>query len=397
VSRRRGRQEGASLVELMLLVSMMAFAVTVITKFAADAQFQLVTLENKGDLASMTSRINSNLSNTLSQAERIYVPFDGGTDYSDMLALVRNSIAANTSLREPREAPGIYLSTPTAKNAKRPVEIPASFGNLIALAVATTPLRFKVSPTATTMEEVVIDRYQFVYIYPSLDSQTVFDGFTRIRLVEWRSKPYPSSTQLSSFSTNKLTLTVQGLQNLGYSHAFDATQSDPDVAFYRLSGTTAPYFINCSIPAGAPLVTNLPSYAWGYLDEFIGSLQQDPVITKVPGRISRVSYLRGVAGFPSSYSIAYNSVSPNVVPQYKVNQLFGRGGDLVVPAYGVPSATGPFPGGFEIGILGSANAREIWGRTAVMAKSGARPRQGWVTKSYESFASGFNVSVRVND
>jgi hypothetical protein len=76
----------------------------------------------------------------------------------------------------------------------------------------------------------------------------------------------------------------------------------------------------------------------------------------------------GVSGFPTSYSIAYNT--GGLPPGLSVNTLFADGVEIQVPRF-AEAGTGGFPGGFELLVTGSPGRRKVYAYVTMMAVSAA--------------------------
>ncbi len=139
-------------------------------------------------------------------------------------------------------------------------------------------------------------------------------------------------------------------------------------AFYTVNSAATPV-----LNSATANVSYFQEQSWAYLDEFQSTQDPSPSPLSPTGRVSRQVFKGGTSGFPSLYSVAYNVGSPVGSPTYGIRQLLGgSSGVLTVPYYATASTTSPFPGGFEVYMLGAAGARQIWTRICLMAISGAR-------------------------
>ena len=183
----------------------------------------------------------------------------------------------------------------------------------------------------------VIDVYRFYYYYLTTLNAKAIPNATTYRLVEWRSVQYADYYELSNIpdpvvqqSTVAWLATANHVDpsNPTYTltNAWDPTQDDPNQAFYTLSAAGA-----ITGPTGTPTI---PESDWSYMTHVTSGILSN--------------------GF--SYGIAPNNPTWYGVPS--------------VPAYGAVSVA--FPAGFEVGVTGNAEGRQVLIRSLLVAK-GASP------------------------
>jgi type II secretory pathway pseudopilin PulG len=408
-------QRGASLVELMFVLAIMGIVLGILMSFLFHSKEDAVAMESRSDLASISQSIDLNLHQSVAQSNRLLcqIATPSFTAYWKIISAGIYASATTTAGHVPAPMPVAWGVTPTVMtfdyltNTVTSPQDPnqwaaANMGNMLVFVAAVAPLHLSgvpltvlpLTPTpnptpgaaTSAVGNVTLDRYQFVEIYLSLDQSRPIPGLPgRLRLVEWRSKPYVSYVELAAMPAGiELTQTVQTLVAMGYDYAYDFAQAAGDAtqSFHALN-TANPIAMTWTANA----LTMVPESAWGYVEEYIDTLDPNPNPLLPKGRVSRQSFNGGVSSFPVNYSIAYNTntlvgstavpvATPNVTPSlYQVAGLFGGSlAVLQVPVYAVPAnvtntASG-FPGGFEVGVFGNVNRREIWIRTVVMASAG---------------------------
>lgn len=385
----KGSQRGTSLLEMLFTMAIAIIAMTALYTFFERSRIGLTDAENAADLSGIVRSISNNLRHSLDGSERLMVDFsDEGTPSSVTAAYQTGMLNSITGSASGAPRPVAWSVTPKAQSDALFKVVDSAmhdkFGNLIYFIASCPPIAIqKVSTSAGTLTpgagmaqltDISIDRYQFVLIYLALDSNRRVMGMPgALRLVEWRSIPFVSYGQISSTAAStRLTETVRALNARGYNYAYDIGADDFNAAFFKLD------------PAGTPCVAtsptvfaSLPEGSWSYMEEFNNAQVTDPNPLRPLGRVNRISISGGISGVPSSYSIAYNSMSPTVNSAFKVLKLLGGStGSIQVPLFADASTTTGFPGGFEVGIIGRPNSRQIFIRNVVMASSFARQAGG---------------------
>jgi type II secretory pathway pseudopilin PulG len=184
---------------------------------------------------------------------------------------------------------------------------------------------------------LIIDLYRFYYYYltPSTHPLAKTEGVTAYGLEEWQSVQYPDCGELTSIPDNTLqNNAVSFIVKKGYTTAWDSSQQAVTQAFYTLSYFSPPG----SSPAGFTQITS-------------------PHILQ-----AAVTYLCQVPSGILSRGFAYG-ISPN--------SSGWKNAPVSVPKYA--TASGQFPGGFEVGISGPPGGRQILIHSVWVAK-GASPR-----------------------
>jgi hypothetical protein len=401
-------QRGASLVEIMFVLALLGMLVGVLARFFGDARLGLISSENDSDLSAMSGIASQNLAASVKQSERLLADLSlqsGSDPFGAYRAAVLQGISQSAS-QAPLPvtwtvSPKIYTySTVVHESSTGGV---AYMGNSLLFIAALPPVVLKgvtnmplvptpapagagtATPTPaptytptplslTPLSDISLDRYQFVYLYLALDASRKI-GSTglpgRLRLVEWRSRPYVSYSQLSSsagVSSNLLLYMSQRLQALGYDSAYDLGDNGAGTAFHSLNPASVP-ILN---PAGAAQ-NPMPEQSWGYVEEYRALQEADPDPLRPKGRLSRLSFGGNIFG-SGFYSIAYNTTG-SASAQNRITALTGtQQGGFTVPRFTLPSAASPYPAGFEVGIAGTRpGAREVLIRAVYMAVSAAKP------------------------
>ncbi len=412
-------QRGTSLLEMLFVLAILGLLIGGIVKFFTDSQNAVIDTENRSDLAAISQNMDRNLRQSLLQSQRMLCDLSLQGQPADLFDGYKTRVLAGISASaSAAPLPVPWGSLPKVMTEPNLVtgtsgtgtDVAAAMGNSLLFVASVAPLRLTglpaIMPAGTPsptpganapLSDVVLDRYQFVYVYLSLDSSRSLPNMPGVlRLVEWRSRPYISYGQLSTMPQGaKLTATAQRLAALGYSSAFNFGENDAAEAFYPVTAAS-PYFVSHT----ATNQTQFPEQSWAYIEEFNNTQHPDPNPLKPLGRIARNNFTGGVSGYPSRYSIAYNSRDPTVNPGFKVNQLLGgMQGVIDLPVFANPAtntASG-FPGGFEVGIFGAAGKRELWIRTVVMAQSAGRGIDAIREKKFPGAEGIVDVTLKNSD
>jgi prepilin-type N-terminal cleavage/methylation domain-containing protein len=407
-------QEGLSLVEMMVTVAILGILIGVLSRFYLQSQSSMIDIENRTDLAAITQVVGVNMRTGLLQD---YVVLGDMTEnpavnaaqamtlYSNYYSYLSAGVAAS-----PSNAPLAVTNT------KAPVVIDdneitggaTSFssyiGNSLVMIAAVQPIVLTgitdnaaissggvwSATTATPLEDVRLGREQIVAYYLAADPVRKVSNVSgrpqpALKLVEWRSQPYVDYQDISglflTFSSSTgsysevggvhLTNTVNALIALGYLYALDPSQDDASQAFHLLQNSaTVPIVLTPTA------VGTLKEQSWAFEDEFSDTEDPNPNPLKPRYHVVSSTHHGGIAGVPSTYSIAYNTLGANGASgSYTIHQILGgMQGVIQVPLICTPPNGGSlFPGGFETAIYGpGATQREAWARMVYIASSGAR-------------------------
>lgn len=366
------RQGGYTLLELMFVVAISGIVISSIVRFAFQTHAGLSHAELAMDLAHRNGRIAANIQTSVHSAIILYPDPQGDPNITAMRSLVQQSVTITGA-----PAPVNFTAPAVIAGLREPnlAGGDVNWGNELMFLANLGPYSFTASYSAILGEQVTINRYQMVYIYLAMVPGTAFGASGPIlRLVEWRSKPLVSAVQITGFTNNysngmvRLSATCSTLQAAGYNLAIDISNPalPPATAFYTIVSPSAAVAGQMLIPG---INGSLPEESWAYLDEFDGA-QNQVVRIGDHHRVGSGANFGSVVG-PYNISMAYDDVSPSTGSQYKVLGLVGPGGPITVPLYGqVDRAVPGFPGGFEVTVVGSSSAREVYVHQVMMGVSG---------------------------
>jgi type II secretory pathway pseudopilin PulG len=191
---------------------------------------------------------------------------------------------------------------------------------------------------------VTVDLYRFYFYYLTSANPRPLSSTTSYRLIEWQSVQYADFFEISDISDGALKTSVvtwlatpgnpdPSITNYAVTLAWDPTQTDIRAAFYTLATTGA--------------TTPLTAVSAG------GNITIPEAYSQALTRVSS-----GLLSNGFGYGISPNSANWSSSP-------------VSVPLFA--TANGNFPGGFEVGISGSAAGREVLTRM-VLVGQGATPK-----------------------
>jgi len=347
---------GWTLVELMLVTALIGIIVPAITFLFTKVTQGMAGDEMHIQLMRLNNTTQLRLHERIASARHL---FQGDSSGVDFLGPVTLGMSANTQAAYP-----ILGGTLLAKTQPAPLNglatfSPAAgadrnlFGNSILFAAYDSPQTLNnqayVAPTTISGPAIlysdgvpvtlVVDLYRFYYYYLTDNNPKGMRGVSSYRLMEWQSIQYADFTQISAISDSVLQTAVitwlatpgkidPAIPGYAIATAWDPSQVDPDLAFYDLH-TDGTYTVT------SPVV--------------ITESQALPLTRVTSGILS--------TGF--GYGISPNTGSWVEAPPVRV------------PLYG--TATGSFPGGFEVGISGTSAGRQVMTHFLLVAK-GAAPR-----------------------
>lgn len=304
------KQNGMTLVELMIALSV--FTILVAITFTSISTFSkgFTSMDATNQMKSCSQSAINKIGLRLSECKRIFENTSQDTPFLSRITGI-DSPLMGSCLPKIEETgsliPGDYLF-----NA-------SSVGNSFFFANTEFPEILQLSSTYT----VRIDCYVFNYYYLAQVSSYTIGNTPAIKLMEWHSKKYADYTQINALSGNTKTLTIIALYNDNVRYAWDPTATSPSSAFYSLG-------------AGGSITGPLASHY----------LLQDTYeeMTRFARGIIWGKYRAGV--------------SPNTGGSFNTDQP--------VPKYAI--ASGKFPSGFEIGIIGPRSAHRIFIRLVLVAQ-----------------------------
>jgi type II secretory pathway pseudopilin PulG len=353
-------EEGWTLIELMLTVALIAIITPAITFLFSKATEGMASDEMHTQMTTLNTQTQLRLHERL-VANRHF--FQGGVSMGvSFLRPVTTGMSSSTTLNYPilagsvlpQQQPSGSFSTSSATVTDfgnsllfAAYDSPQTFGNQIYTAPASivsvggNPLTFSSAYGQGAAVTVVIDLYRFYYYYLTSKNPRALRSTNSYQLIEWQSGQYADYNELGNISDSTLKKEVIGwlatpgnLSSTNSSYAvtwaYDPTQTDPN----------APAFYTMGTNGGITAVTN-PALVEGYVQP----------ITHVPSGILSTGFAYGIA--PDS--------------------TFWNGAPVKVPLFNptpIASAT-PFPGGFEVGMEGTAAGEQILVRHVLVAQGAA--------------------------
>ncbi len=367
LGRFRLSQKGWTLTELMMVVAMISLIVPTTARlfqkmgqaFASDEMHLALKKVNEQTLLRIHMRLEANKHLFTNDASNSGVSF---------LAIVQTSAAPTPPAVMTGSTLGVSQQGGAVTTFAATGKIAADFGNELFFAAydypttITKPFTAGVSTYTAPMTvsgasitygvvngsgpaTVLIDMYRFYRYYLTTSTHPVVkgQGVTFWGMVEWRSVQYADFNQINGISDTTLQtavikwLTSASPQGGPITLAYDPSQNLPYVAastyaFYQLSNATGSF-----TGIASPIIYQAD---WNYLTQ------------TSTGVLSSGGFAYGISGNSSAWAAA-----PQTVPQ------FG-------------TASGDFPGGFEVGYMGDTAGLQILTRSLLVGK-GAAPRISW--------------------
>ena len=346
----RLNQKGWTLMELMIVTALIAIITPAITYLFTKATQGMAADEMHGQMQKLNELTMSRLHDRLALSKHFFPGNGSGVSFLAKLQL--SSVPATLLNSKLAQAQTTTSGTPESLSPTSAAstlfgdsllfgayDIPATIGNKVYTAPATVT-GAGVSYSDGTPATMVIDLYRFYYYYLSTNNDKGLSDVSSYRLVEWRSVQYADYYEIQDLLTGDAGLN-QGVikwlatpgnvcpANPSYAVtlAWDHTQNDPSLAFYKLSigGTT-------TLLSPQTIVQS----DWSYLTHISS----------------------GILGGGFKYGISGNTAGWKAAP-------------ATVPLYG--TGTAPFPGGFEVGMTGTSSGVQILMRMLLVAE-GASPR-----------------------
>ncbi|HVZ80147.1 MAG TPA: type II secretion system protein [bacterium] len=348
--RKDPKQGGWTLVELMLVVALIGLVVPPMTLLFIKVGQGMGADEMHNQLKKLNEETNLRLHIRLLSNKHMFQNDASGVSYFSKVGLGTGAPATISGTHLAMTQPSTVSSFSPSSGS-----IPASFGNSLFFAAFDQPATFGtqsyVAPLTVKGASItygasngslpatlLIDVYRFYYYYLTTSTHPL-TGVQSYGLVEWKSIQYADFYELSNIGDSTLkSRAISWIANAGnfsggpITWAWDPAQSNPANAFYNL--TTAGGFG----VAGATIIAQ--SNGCNYL-------------TKTPSGILSGGFLYGICGNNSSWK----DKPPPTVPIYA-------------------TASGNYPGGFEVGIMGKGAGVQVLTRYLTVAKGNA-PRIVW--------------------
>lgn len=307
---------GVTLVELIIATALLSIVVLGAVALFRTSQRAYSSTEAQVTLKSLGQASINHIGLSLSQSKRFFENTATGTSYLSRVTLTGGPSALS----------GSQLPTITVNGSLSPGNtdfVSASVGNQIFLSVLEPAQDLTVLNSGGVSGTVRIDTYHFNYYYLSADSTKRLGGAARIDLREWRSPPYADRAQLLALTDAvQRSNAVIALRSGGIVYAWDPGQNAVTSAFYNLNSNGTIVLVSTH---------TLPSAS-------------NTSLTKT---------LTGILG--GGFRVG---VSPNTSAAFNTAQT--------VPEFA--AASGLFPSGFEITIIGPNSARQVFTRLVLGAE-----------------------------
>jgi hypothetical protein len=183
-----------------------------------------------------------------------------------------------------------------------------------------------IADSSASTHTLRVDSYHFNYYYLAQNAQRGVGGQNQVMLQEWHSVSFADYSQVTTWSDATLQANlVKALFAAGYTGAWDPSQASVSSAFYTLSAAGA--ITPLSPKNGATLAQKTTA--------------------------AMIQIITGTLGYGYRYGVALNT-----------------GGAFQLP-YSVPqfaTASGNFPSGLEVVVVGASSARQVLMRLVLAAE-----------------------------
>jgi len=313
-------KNGLTLVEVIIAVVVFAMIIPGIVMFLNNITQGFTTYECISSLKKNNQETLNRIYASLLSSRRIFENNTDGTLYLSKLYLTGCPPLLTGSKLPLIEENGTLSPGTTGF-------ISGSAGNeLFFAANDSTTVMMDVLDSSSTKNTIRLDLYRFYYYYLTAENPKSIGDKASYRIVEWKSVTYVDYIQLMNVSggasNTLLNNTVAALYKNNVKYAWNSSMTDVTKAFYSLS------------QAGSILAVNSPS-----IDR-----EKCTVLTAM---------ITGIMGGGFRYGISPNSAGWARAPK-------------TVPQYGI--ASGNFPGGFEVTIVGSSSGRKTLIRSILVAQ-----------------------------
>ena len=314
---------GVTLVELMIAIAIMgiisAGMATMFTSIQRNYSIEDARIGIKSGAQTAINKIALNLTST----KRLFQ--NTGADNAFLAIVSLNpALMANSVLPAINDGASMTPSSGTF--------VASAVGNSLFFASLDTGPYINPTPiadSAAALYTIRVDSYHFNYYYLAQNAKPIVGGGGQIMLQEWHSISIVDYPQITAWTDATLkTNLATAMYNSGYRYAWDSSQNAAASAFYSISSVGA-----------LTAVGSVPVLAQS------GDSRMAPAAMIKP--------LTGILGAGYRYG-----VSPNTSGSFSI--------PYTVPEFGV--ASGKFPSGFEVVVVGSSSAREILLRLVVVAQ-----------------------------
>jgi prepilin-type N-terminal cleavage/methylation domain-containing protein len=316
------RQRGLSLIEAMITLAILLVAMTAFYQMMIGASRAGMFSESRNDLVVISERVVNAIQEEARQSKLVFEENSVGTGYRTLFV---SGLPAGMSVWANSRLPLIDAATTTLGPDPGPNGIAQRTGNMLILArqLAPVPVPYDHDANAGTADvSFLVDRYEFQLYFLRANSARNFGNFGYyLDLVRAKSEVFADYVQLSNVGTNQAQLIQRVLAATPIRTAWDPGKAVNAPAFYTLAGSG-------SLTAASP--SRFTVSTTSLCPEFAG------------GRIAGAM----------EYSVSLNSNTPMATRD-------------VVPLYA--TASGSFPGGFEVQVVGGSGSRKILTRLVLAA------------------------------
>ncbi len=321
ITRIAGGERGITFVEVLITGALVAVLVLSVVPLFNVTSRGFTSLEVNTVLSSGSQAALNKIQHRLVESKRIF-----GNTASDNAFLAKVTFSGAPSVLSGSKLP-VIVSTASISPSSATFNA-ANVGNSLFFASLDSTADFDDIAVSGGTQGIRIDTYVFNYYYLSPDSSQTIGGSAVRRLWEWHSVRYADYIQIVNITdTTKRTNTITALKNSGIDYAWCSSATVATSAFYTLTAGNA--------NPGASSGHSIPKAS--------GSNSQKNMLQLV----------RGVTTGGFRYS-----VSPNTSGSFNPKHT--------VPVYGM--ASGNFPSGFEVLVVGPSGTRQVFMRLVLAAQ-----------------------------
>jgi prepilin-type N-terminal cleavage/methylation domain-containing protein len=324
---------GMTLVEVMMTLAILSIIVVALVPLIQTSTRALTEFEARSSLDAESQKAMNRMTQVLTESKRIFQNTAGDAGFLAAVQLSSGAPAAMTGSELPTiEATGSVSPSSTSSF------VADSVGNSLFFASLDLPQDLTVDDASSSTQSVRIDAYHFNYYYLAQDDGAQIGGQDRISIWEWRSVSYADYGEIAAVSdSTERGNVVAALKTAGFDYAWDSSTGTASAAFYALGSD--------------------------------GSLTLDssPTILQKSAR-SLIRIVTGITWGDYRYG-----VSPNTSAAFETNNP--------VPEFA--AASGSFPSGLEILVVGPDSSRQILLRLVMAAEGSFR---GVVTQEQIGYA-----------